>query len=94
MNLTLVSFIVTCFLAVLLFVSFYFKFRHGSGFFYLVSMCSIFFGGVCYFFYGFPLDEGIVPEKDIPVFERNFYAAAILLIACAFTLVVILSRRR
>jgi lipoprotein signal peptidase len=83
----------TCLLILLQLVSLYFRLRHRKPVFYLVTIGSIFFGGVGYLFYGFPLDEGTIAEIDVPVFERNFAASAVLLLSSLFSLVIVLLKR-
>lgn len=88
MDRSLFVFIFSILFLILQLVSLYFKLKQGKQVFYLVSLCSIFFGGVCYFLYGFPLDEGIIADADIPVFERNFVASSALALSGVFSLVV------
>ena len=94
MNQPLFIFLFTCLLIVLQPVSLYYKLRHGKNLFYLVLICSVFWGGICYFFYGFPLDEGTAPEKELPVLERNFGAAAALLLISAIDLMLVSRKER
>lgn len=88
MDWNLFIFVFSSLLIVFQFISLFFKLKQGKNFFYLVSVCSILWGGICYFFYGFPLDEGTVAVKDIPAYERGFQITAGLLITSAFTLLV------
>ncbi|AEA44096.1 hypothetical protein [Fluviicola taffensis] len=52
-------------------LTFYFKLRKNSDLFYLVSICSIVWSFIFGFLYGFPLDEGVVPENQIALYERG-----------------------
>lgn len=70
----------SCLLLLLQLLSFFTIKRFGRGFFNLLLICSVFWGAVFYFFYGFPLDEGTAAAPEIPVYERNFAVSAILLI--------------
>ncbi|WP_341901936.1 hypothetical protein [Fluviicola taffensis] len=62
----------TSFLLMLLSIlTFYFKVKRGANLFYLVSMCSILWAAVIGFLYEFPLEEGMVPENQILIYERG-----------------------
>lgn len=52
-------------------LTFYFKLRKGIDLFYLVSICSIVWAAITGFLYEFPLEEGIVPENQIAIYERG-----------------------
>lgn len=80
-------FIISCLLAVLLFVTFFTRKKLGTGFFHLLLICSVFWGGIFYFFYGFPLDEGVVPASKLVVYERGFAASIALLVISTVLLV-------
>lgn len=86
-------FTVTILLIFIQLLSFYFKLKQGKSVFYLISICSLFFGGVFYLYYGIPLDEGTAAEEDIPVLERNFTTSAVLLLSSVFTLAIIFLRK-
>ena len=64
--------LITSFLLMLFSIlTFYFKLKRGTNLFYLVSICSIFWAAINGFLYEFPLEEGIVPEDQIAIYERG-----------------------
>lgn len=80
--------IFSCLLILLQLITLVVKLRSGKGFFYLISICSIFWGGIFYFFYGFPLDDGTLHVSKIPDYERGFQVSAGLLFVSAISLLV------
>lgn len=86
MERTFLIFGFTILLIILQLIGLFLKWRYNKSVFYLISISSIFWGGVFYFYYGFPLDEGTCPEADIPVFELGFQLSAALLITCITSL--------
>gem|GEM_PF-6214926 len=81
----------TSFLLMLLNITtFYFKLRKGTNLFYLISICSIFWAGIIGFLYGFPLEEGIVPENQIFIYERGASVSFALFLLSIILLVLLI----
>lgn len=81
-------FVFSCLLILLQLITLFVKLRSGKGFFYLISICSIVWGILVYFFNGFFLEEGTLPVSEIPAYERGFQAAAWVLFTSAVSLLV------
>lgn len=81
-------FIFSCLLILLQLITLFVKLKSGKGFFYLISICSIVWGIVFYFYYGFPLDDGTLPVSKIPDYEKGFQVSAWLLFTSAASLLV------
>jgi len=88
MDWNLLVFVLSCLLILFQLITLFVKLRSGKGIFYLISICSIVWGILFYFFYGFPMDEGTLSVNEIPAYERGFQITACLLLTSVVSLAV------